>query len=553
MPDALLGEQVTIALTLPERPMGYLLLLASLLLLGYVVYQYRGEVTRVKGRQWLVVAGLSLLAIVLTIPAGQFSLLSSANTAVNPFRAIWTPFGSIAWLAAAATLNPIAALIVGFSTGLARALLQTHDLFTPFAFAFIALLSQILLQRHFVGRIYAALRYPLVNALTMMVFMVPLTALAAFGYAAASITHYAALDIAFLTTRANFLSLLVEGFIAGATVTVALAAVPLWQPALPAPLTLRWRQHISSTLVRQFVLFSVVLTFIAALVATLRAITVARELVATQMGQAAERVEERVEQYIQLRQDMLVAYRQNERLSNGDPTDDDAVLRQLFDSGDLFTATLLIGTDGTIQASEPDNLTLTTWERGSITQAVTNQQMIISPAQVEDSSGDPYVISFIVPVVANNTALIGRVNQAALDSIAAAPDIIGETLITDASRTIIADPEGAKHGQLLELTSRNDVTQPGDAAAIPVVQDEWDAVTHARSLVYVHDVTANEQTWQIVIMTPYDRVLQQALPVGGVLALVLPLPLMAYAYHLVRQGRRIAQPITNLSLSLIHI
>lgn len=549
MPDALLGEQVTIYLTPPERPLGYFLLLASLLLLGYVVYQYREAWERMKSRHWLVAAGLSLLAVAATLAAGSLPVGSSLNpaAATSPFRAIWTPFGSIAWLAAAATLNPIAAILVGFITGLARALFQTHNLLTPFAFAFIALLSHLLLQRHFVGRVYEALRYPLVNALTMMVFMMPLVALTAYVNAAASVTFYSALDIAFATTSANFLSLFVEGLIAGAVITVALATVPQWRPSLPAPLNLRWQQHISTTLVRQFVIFSLVLTVIAALVATLRSITVARELVATQMGQAAERVEERVEQYLQLRQDVLVAYRQNERLTNEDLTDDDAVLRQLFDSGDLFTATLLVGADGTVQASEPDNLMLTAWEQASFIQALSTQQTVISPAQLGSMSGDPYIISFIVPVLANNTALIGRVNQTDLDRIAAAPGTIGETLIADASRTIIADPEGAKHGQPLELAPRNDVTQPNDAAASNEVQDQWDATTNARHLIYRHDVEAQGQQWEIIITTSYDRVLQQALPVGGVLALVLPLPLMAYAYHLVRQGRRIAQPITNLS------
>src|SRR5690606_29457505 len=132
----------------------------------------------------------------------------------------------------------------------------------------------------------------------------------------APLTNYSALDIAFSTAYASFLSLLLEGFIAGGIVAVMLTSIPQWRPPLPAPVALPWRQHISTTLVRQFVIFSVVLTLIAALAATLRSITVAEELVTTQMSLAAEQMGERVEQYLQLRQDMLVAYRQNERLTN---------------------------------------------------------------------------------------------------------------------------------------------------------------------------------------------------------------------------------------------
>ena len=180
MPEDSLGEQVRIGLTLPERPSGFLLLLIAFILLGYFAYTYRGEWSRIKGRQWLVVVLLAAAAILTNIY--DFSLItfrSDPNPPYLPVESSLNPLGSIAWLAAAATLNPAAALLIGFITGLTRALFQTHQLFTPVQFALIALASHLFLQRNYVGRVYAALRNPFINGLSLSLTHVPLFALAA--------------------------------------------------------------------------------------------------------------------------------------------------------------------------------------------------------------------------------------------------------------------------------------------------------------------------------------------------------------------------------------
>ena len=547
MPDDFQGEQVAVGLTLPEHPLGYLLLLALFLLLGYVVYTFRGEFGRLQRRQWLAVFGLCAAAALTALVASPLPLFEPVDPTplVRPFRTFITPVGSIAWLLAAATLNPAAALIVGFVTGLVRAFPQTHNLFPPISFALIAVSAQIFLQRNYVGRVYAALRRPLVSGLTFILSYIPLLILGTLAYTSAQVSVLSALDIAFTTAGAAFWPLLLEGLIAGVTVAVALNAMAAWRPTLPPPILLPWRQQISYTLVRHFILFSVMLTVIAVLIGTLRSVTVARELVISQMAQSAEQATDRVNQFIQLRQDMLVAYSQNERLVNQDATDDQGVLRQLLDSGDLFTATLLVGADGAVHSSEPAGLILTGWEQAAVRQG--QGQVLISPAQASGTPDAPYVISFVVPVATAGTVLVGRINQTKVDDLAAAPNAIGQTFITDGAQVIIADPDGGQHTQQWRPAPRGDVDQPQDAAAGGTDYEEWDVTTKARQLVYYRDAGTAGQNWRVVIITPYDRVLQQALPVGLALALILPLPLMAYGYHLVRQGRRIAQPITTLA------
>ena len=550
MPDDFLGEQVARSLTLPDRPFGYLLLLANFLLLSYVVYYFRGEFGRVKGRQWLVVFGLCVIGALTTFIDWPFPGENTLDPTpvFRPIQAFFTPFGSIAWLLAAATLNPAAAFIVGLITGLVRAVGQTHDLFTPLYFALLALVSQIFLQRHYVGRVYAALRHPVINGATFMLAHVPFIGLAAFAQTQDSITPLSALDIALTTAWVHLLPALAEGVAAGIVVLVVFSSIPQARPALPVPLNLPWRQHISTTLVRHFILFSLILTTIGMLVATLRAAAITRNVVTNQMAQATAYITGRVDEFIQLRQDILIAYSQNETLANRNPTDDTALLNQLFDTGDLFVATLLVGPDGSVWGSEPAGLTLTDWEQDNLTVVGNGLVTHLSPAQPEPISGNTYLISFMVPITGNGATLIGRVNQAQVDALAAATGIVGTIFITDQGETIIADPTGGRLNQFWRPAPQEDVAQPQDAAAISTSYEEWSATTGARQLVHYREANAAGQNWRVVITTSYDKVLEQALPVGVMIGLVLPLPLMAYVYHLVRQGRRITNPITSLSL-----
>ena len=548
MPEDSLGEQVRIGLTLPERPSGFLLLLIAFILLGYFAYTYRGEWSRIKGRQWLVVVLLAAAAILTNIY--DFSLItfrSDPNPPYLPVESSLNPLGSIAWLAAAATLNPAAALLIGFITGLTRALFQTHQLFTPVQFALIALASHLFLQRNYVGRVYAALRNPFINGLSLSLTHVPLFALAAGVSTAATITSLSSFDIGMTTAGLYFWPLVLEGLVAGGAVWLVYYLLPDWKPILPPEVSLPWRQHITTTLVRHFALFSLILLFIAALVTTLLSITVARKLVISQMAQSTERATERVEQFIELRQDILLAYSQNEGLTNNNPDDNHSVVRQLFDSGDLFTAILLVGADGSVLSSEPGGLSLTAWEQASIPGMASGGPMALSQAQISNTAEGRYVISFLTPVNNGNTVLIGRVDKAQLDVLAAAIDNLGLTFVTDGADAIIADPLGGRHTQAWKPNLPEDVTVADDAAATGTVYEEWSTATGSRQLVYYRETSNANQNWRVVMLAPYDRVWEQALPVGGLLAVFLFFPLTAYGYHLVRQGRRITQPITSLS------
>lgn len=547
MPDVFLEEQITVGLMLPQHPLGYLLLLTSFFLPIYAVYVFRGAFSRLKGQDWLVIFGLAAAAILTTFIAWQFPAPNSLDPAplTRPIPVYLTPFGSAAWLTAAALLNPAAAIIVGFVTGLSRAIWQTHNLFTPIFYTLLALTAQLLLQRNYVGQLYAALRVPLINSLSLSLIYLPLFALSILAYASREITLLSALDIALSTAWAALPLFLAEAFLAGLIVTVLLRSMPQWRPPLPAPVGLPWRQQISYTLVRHFVIFSVILTVTAGLAATLRSVAVARELVISQMSQSAGQMTGQVERFIQLRQDMLLAYSQNERLTNSDSTDDAAVLRQLLASGNLFTAALLVGPDGSVQNSEPAGLDITAWEQSAIAQVRQSGQSVVSPAQPGSQSDTPYLISFVVPIDSRGLTLIGRINQHAVDSLAAASPFVGQVLITDGANAIIADPENRQYARLWSPARRLDVAQPQIGGEM--VYEAWDGTTGARQLVYYREAGTAGQNWRVVIITPYDRVLQQATHIGWVMLLVLPLPLMAYGYHLVRQGRRIAQPITTLS------
>src|SRR5690606_25162540 len=117
------GATGTLRLMLPERPLvGYPLLIFYLLTTLYLLYQTRSYFRQLTRRQW---AGLLLLSV-LSLALSQFfpiyldSRLPPVGVAQNPEVGL-VPFGATPLILAGAALNPGAALIVGFFSGLGRA------------------------------------------------------------------------------------------------------------------------------------------------------------------------------------------------------------------------------------------------------------------------------------------------------------------------------------------------------------------------------------------------------------------------------------------------
>jgi len=211
------------SLTWPERPLGYVLLADYSLVFLLILYGRHLEIVELTGRKWLAVFGLMLLSIgfsqLYLISISSETQLPSLSSAQNPV-AYLSPLLFAPFLLTSVAINPVAVLLVGFSAGLARAFWQTHQFTDPFQLAFATVLASTLMQQNYSGRLYAALRQPVVGGIFSALLLLPLIGLATFTYAGTDASNLAAPDLALSTTTASIRPLFVEGFLGGGIVTL---------------------------------------------------------------------------------------------------------------------------------------------------------------------------------------------------------------------------------------------------------------------------------------------------------------------------------------------
>jgi hypothetical protein len=240
MPFDFWGASSAPQLVPPERVLGFLVLALYSLLFVAALFKYRTQFSSFSARQWILIAGLSLTSFAVSqlfpfalTPENQLPPLASAQ---NPVANL-IPFGAVPFILAGALLNPAAALIVGFSSGIGRAFWQSHQFFDPFHFAFAAVIAATLLKQNYAGRPYNWLRHPIVSSILGLLTLIPLTAIATRAYAEATAGNLAAFDLAVSTARAYFLPALLEGLIAGVVTTLLL----IRRRRRRAGCTSRWR------------------------------------------------------------------------------------------------------------------------------------------------------------------------------------------------------------------------------------------------------------------------------------------------------------------------
>ncbi len=541
----------------PERVFGFLVLAFYGLLFVAALFKYRSQFLSFSARQWLIIGGLSLASVVVSqlfpftlTPENQLPPLASAQ---NPVANL-IPFGAVPFILAGAILNPAAALVVGFSSGIGRSLWQSHQYFDPFHFAFAAVLAASLLQQNYIGRVYAWLRRPIISSIIGLLSLVLFTAVATRAYAEASATNLVAFDLAVSTARAHLLPFLIEGLIAGLVTTLVLYGLPQLrrpiQSFVPAPAT----NSLNSRLVVSFLAFATILILFLVIIGFNLAVNVSMNLAVEQMINDAEAVSENIPTFRAERQQPLSE--NSDRLS-GDPVDNQDILMQIFRIGAHYRYLILVDENLDIQTIYPaDNdstaVTLSNLERTAVRNAFESQAPYISPAQ--EAAGVNYAISFVIPVEDNDgqtsAVLIGRVPDISLNELA---DDLQETLgvgtgfIVDEQSQIIAHPDAPSllttweppQSVLEEIAIDGDKLGEADLILQPS--------TNAREIIYYQ--TGPDHPWTIVNTVPYEIILEMALGISGQLALLLFGAMLLLALFLYLLGRSITQPLTELAFA----
>lgn len=550
------GATGTLRLMLPERPLvGYPLLIFYLLTTLYLLYQTRSYFRQLTRRQW---AGLLLLSV-LSLALSQFfpiyldSRLPPVGVAQNPEVGL-VPFGATPLILAGAALNPGAALIVGFFSGLGRAFWYTHQLFDPFYFAFAGFLAGSCLRQNYMGRLYHYLRNPLISGPFSLVLLLPLLLPAYYAYTRSEAPSLVAFDWAVATGAAYFLPLLLEGLIAGAITSLILLGVPQWRFELQTLTHAPHYRSLRNRLLINFAVFAILLSTVLIAVVFTLSLRVATNLSLSQMVHDADSVSQQIPDFRNQLQNLLQQYGNAQLLASGDEEEVEEYLAQLVRTGGAYyRRVIVVDAAGEVTAFYPNRYTeeieLTPTERRAVADALARGAPSISPAQVVEEA-EP-VFSFVVPISDEEghavSALVGRIPGITLNELVVGlQGTVGEGFgfIVDEREQVVAHPdetilmESWSPPAASEQTRRFRLEAPGTA------YEGLESGTNARELVYYQQ--GRDHPWTVVIIVPYQMVLRLAMQISAPLIVVLAVAMVLFGLNLLYLGRGITSPLDEL-------
>jgi len=160
LPKSLVGGLVT--------GLGWLFYLGVILALLWNWRAYQPPMTRTF---WLILAILALLtpltSLWIGLRAAAGGALPPPGIPIEPRAPAMMVFMALPWVLAGGFLGPAAAAGLAALSGLFLALWDTHSLFTPLEFSFLATLFSAAIQQRYRTLTYALLRHPLFSALLL--------------------------------------------------------------------------------------------------------------------------------------------------------------------------------------------------------------------------------------------------------------------------------------------------------------------------------------------------------------------------------------------------
>lgn len=540
------GADNLLGLALPERLLGYLLILLYSLSLFYLLYQLRSEFQKLSQKQWQITGGLVIAAFItsqlfpIPFPSRQFTPAD-----LTPHI---TLLASAPFLLAGVVLGPLPALIVGAASGLGRSLGESHQFFDIFHFAFAAVLAAYWLQQNYAGRLYEWLRHPVVAGGISITSTIFLRVLANFASTPNTLNSMESLDVALASANFSFVTLLLEGMIGGGIVWLILHNLPELRPAktvVPSPS----QRSLRLRLLNQFALFATVLLIILVTVVFNMAALVSTRLMVNQMAHNAQTVANEIPDFQKHLQDLLTQY--EESLLSADKVDRDKALEQLFRGNPLYRYIILINQEQEVASVyPPDNpdIKLTDSEKRAVDQTLFNRDPGISP--IEPSAED-HVLSFVVPLLKDgevSAVLVARVPQFSLNNLAVGLQGAveqGSGFIVDEYDDVIAVMGNGRSFTTWQPPTnvqqiQTSITSPGTAYR------GYQPQAATRELVYYITSTGSEHPWTVVATIPYSVVLGLAWGIGWPLTLAMTVILGVFYANLAILGRDITNPITEL-------
>lgn len=559
MPINFWGTGSIFLFILPQQTwLGYGLLLLLGLGVGYAFFYYRRELLKGSGRSKLTLLALIFFSFIANLFPLTFTLndqLSLPGTTETPQVALLL-LGSLPMIWAAATIGPGAALLIGFCTGLGRTFWHTQQIYDPFYFALAGLLLAWCLGQNYMGRIYGWLRYPVITAPLVLGSIALGMVFGKYAAVDSQNSSLIILDWAISDTFVRALPLFLEGFISGGVASLLLLGFR-GRPSSPPPLEPSPQQRsLRTRLLTHFTIFSTLFGLILIGVVFRVTTQVATDLVLTQMAHNAEAVTRQIPDFRNSIQVLLDQYNNSQLLLGNDSEATQSLLAQLFRSSAYFRRIVLVDGQGQLKAFYPnqngETVALTNQEQMAATDALQRGASAIVSAQTDEE----YVFSVIVPLLDEAGgpagALIGRVPGLALDGLVnglSDEANNGRGFVVNEHGLIIAHtaresqqtswlPPSANERQLSFTTSKS---------LLGKAYEGRDSTSNARELLYL--VTGPNHPWTVVVIVPYEVVLNLGLQISLPLAGVLGIALLTFAILLVYLGRAITVPLAGLAIA----
>lgn len=526
----------------PSSALAYLLLALTLVLTLGVFLRLGGlAALRAMDRdQWLTWAGLALAALLL----GQLFPLHIpwANPILrqNPATAFLLPLSAVAYLLAGAALNPPAAMLVGLVAGLSRAVWQTGapiDVLTP---ALAAGLSAWLMGQNYSGRLFTALRQPLVAGTLGRLAILAGVVLQTLATIAPRAGFLGALDMALFAGGRAFLPLMIEGAVGGLVVGFVLWMVPRWRPArglVPSP----FQRSLQRQLRAAFLSFAAVVFLLSAVGAFLLSARSAGRAVTGQMIADSDALAVRLGALQSTLTTTLERSAADPALATGDRLARSTALGRLQRAAPQFSRISLVSVEGIFNdAADSDGLAPA--ERATLDAALTAGQPRFGFGQVD---GAPAVTLAVPRLDADGRrmALVGRVAPSALAAVAEPTAPGGVLFVDESSRVVLAAGD---------VAAGDTWAAPGDdQRARRLTGDPTQAIYErldgdgARQLIYTAPVA--ESGWKVVAVVPRAQILRQALGVMGPLSLLLLVVSGLFFAYVAALGRDITQPLAEMN------
>ncbi|PID85083.1 MAG: hypothetical protein CSA11_10105 [Chloroflexi bacterium] len=555
MPLELWGAADSIALSFPQRPLEYILLLLYLSLFAYLLYLLRNHFRNLIAQDWYLIAGLAAAGLITSqlfpIPLTFNNQLAPLSAAINPITVL-VPFAVVPLMFAAARVNPAGTLLVGMATGLGVSLGQTHHLYPIFDYSFVGLVMAYCVHQPYQGNLFHWLRKPILAGSLSMAVLAVILGIATFVSADTAASNWAAFDFATSTAAANFIPLVTEGLIAGGMVMLIWLGAPQLKPSTANLTPTPWQRSLGQRLTLNFFLFAAVVLILMVFVVYNVAVSVSTKLVVSQMAHNAQTVSAEIPDFRSNLQNLLYMNPDTTELLSQDKTEHEKALQQLFRVSPFYRRIFLVNEDQTISSYFPqdnENVALSEMEKTAVLEAILENRSATTPA---NSTADEYIVSFVVPVLDEagrpTAALVGRVPHISLNELIVGLDGVvgrGTGFIVDERGEIIAHAENEKllndwqpPTELVREIATND-KDPGTA------YQGRNNQTNARELIYF--VKGETHPWTVVITAPYDTVLNLALSIGLPLSVVMiVITTLFYAIFLFI-GRDITRPITDLA------